>query len=188
MEKQLIAILEKLRDIDHKMLVGLERLEGMSPATSLPASCSETSEARTDQDAHNKLTPPLRHSETEEGVKLHRMLEEVYSLAARERRAEKGPAVKGWLNYDQHHAKCAAIYDQIATMLSAIISETPDESEAGGVEECRCHAAHRTRNDAEMLDHCPVCGGLTARGKRRKRSESRNDQGMAAPSKTADNQ
>ena len=154
-----------------------ERLEGMSPATSSPAPCSETSGARTEHDAHNKITTPLRHSETEEGVKLKQVYEMLIDGAAEVRAEKDGPESKSLVEAGEAWESIAANLEIAASKLLEISREPSTKSGAGEDErcpDCNGQGQHTYMSpEGPDLDVCHFCEGS---GSRRERSESRNDQ------------
>lgn len=135
-----------------------ERLEGMCPDESSPASCSETSGARTDHDAHNTNTPRVRHSETEEGVKLKQAYDMLIDGAAEVRAEKDGPEANSLVEAGEAWESIAANLEIAAGKLLAISSEPLTKSVAGGVEECRMAKYHHIYANYDNQKYCHHCG------------------------------
>ena len=134
------------------------------------------SEARTDHDAHNKSTPPLRHSETEDGAEVKRKIGKLIEKAAL---YEADSRCGFWSRFNGWRTICsakAAAYYQAAAIMSEDRTDPLTKSEAGAVEECQCSKLQKHFNKRYGLHDCLQCGLLTARGRQRERSESRNSQ------------
>ena len=155
----------------------ISNLERLSADLSSPASCSETSEARTEPDAHNKNTPRVRHSEAEGRGGVQRVLDRWKREEGACRQNAKNSERR--LNLDEA-SDFLTLADDLKSkreeVEAALGTQPLTESEAGEDESClMCHNGILLllgELDQPYLDFCPHCKGT---GSRRKRSESRND-------------
>jgi len=77
----------------------------------------------------------------------------------------------------------AAVYAECGEQLAKLVAtyRAAAQSDSEEVEECHCSKQEQYINNLEKLNHCDVCGGRVARGKRTERSGLHNAHVEASP-------